>query len=963
MAAVSSQIIATMGTVILAVIFCYLSLVDKKRYIKIWAFSWGIYFLRHVFETAVLIWGQRGMLFLFNQSATLISGLLLLWGTYEFLEKKIPIWWLYFTVADIIWVAACILGQLPFLTATFITFVFMGSTYIWTGIVFLRTFGAPGIGKHLTGWAFIIWGLHKWNYPLARSSEPFLFFGYLLAAFLEVIVAIGVILAYFEKTRLSLSKSEERFRLLAENARDIIYRYRVWPTEGMEYISPSVSRITGYSAEEFYSNPMILYKIIYPPDRVFLEEKERLSVSPVVLRWLHKNGGLIMIEHSRTLFYDEEHRLIAIEGIARDVTFQKRMEEALQESEERYRKVVEFSPNGIFIQKDGIFVFANQAAAKIYGFAKPEDLYGKRVIDYLHPDYREDVGKKMEQLKQENFTVSFRERKILRADGAFIDVEVTATNFNIKEKAAVLVILRDITDKKRGEEELKKAKIAAEEANRAKSQFLANISHEIRTPMNGIVGMVDLLQTTELSPVQQEYLEMLKISSDSLLDLVNDILDISKIEAGKLQLDIVAFNLREVIANAIKVYRVRAQEKGIALTSDINPDVPVCVKSDPGRLKQILLNLISNAIKFTEDGTVTVSVVKVGETASSQIQLKFSVKDTGVGIDPSKIGLLFESFSQLDDSTTKRHSGSGLGLAISKQLVKLMGGEIGVASNEGRGSEFFFTITVDKQDQDELIKEKEIHIETGAFSRARILVVEDNPVNKKLVTALLQNRGWKVATAPDGVTALKALENESFDLVLMDVQMPDLDGFETTARIREGEKLTQAHIPVIAMTAYAMEGDRERCLAAGMDGYLTKPIKADQLYTIIANLLPAKKADAAESPPVDLAETMRIVEGDKELLKELVMIFVNDCPRRLQEIKEAIETGNPRNLELSAHSFRGAVVNFGAHRVFDLLNELEKMGKTADLNNARSVFKKLAGEIERIKTYFAEKEWDKNLLN
>ncbi len=964
--AVSSLIAAAVGTIILFYIFWYFSTIEKKRYLKIWALSWGIYLLRTIFRVAVLVWGHQPIIILLSQSVALISGLLLLLGTYEFLGKKVPKWWVVFTIADLIWVTASTLLHLSYLTIAFITFLFMGTTFIWTGIVFLRTFKIKSIGKFLTGWGFIVWGFHKLNYPFFHSNEFFSFSGYSFTVFLELIVAMGIILAYFEKVRADLIKSEEGFRLLAENAKDMIFRYRLFPEPGFEYMSPAALQIMGYSSQEFVEDTNFLFKIIYPEDQPLLERFEQnsfLSTLPVKLRWVRKDGKVIWLEQRNSPIYDKDGRLIAVEGIARDITVRKMAELKLEESEERYRKVVEFTPNGIFIQKDGIFIFANQKAAQIYGFEKPEDLYGKWVIDYLHPDYRQDVWEKMGQLKQEGFTVHLTEIKLLRADGAYIDAEVAATNFNINEKSTVLVIVRDITERKKSEEELQKAKIAAEEANQSKSRFLANISHEIRTPMNEIIGMADLLQATELSPIQEEYVEIIKSSSDYLLSLVNDILDISKIEAGKLKLDKVSFNLKNVIVNIIKVYKIKAKEKGIKLIYNIHPDVPVYVKGDPYRLRQILINLIGNAIKFTKKGIIKVSVVKI-EEIPSEVKLRFSVRDTGIGINPAKTDLLFEVFSQIDNSTTKKHNGSGLGLAICKQLVEMMGGMIWVESKSGEGSEFLFTLFLAKED-DELIKKKDIDSsipDISGFIKARILVVEDNPVNEKLVTVLLRNKDCEVTAVSDGVLALKTLEKDSFDLVLMDVQMPELDGFETTIRIREKEESTRTHIPIIAMTAYAMDGDREKCIAAGMDDYIAKPIKAEQLYDKIENLLQAKIRNTdVESTPVNLLETMRIVDGDKKLLEELVMIFVNDCPKRLKEIREAIENGDPRGLELSAHSFRGAVINFGARNAFDLLNELEKIGKTADFNNAFLIFQKLEGEVERIKSYFAEEEWDQNL--
>ena len=379
---------------------------------------------------------------------------------------------------------------------------------------------------------------------------------------------------------------------------------------------------------------------------------------------------------------------------------------------------------------------------------------------------------------------------------------------------------------------------AADTANAAKSEFLANMSHEIRTPLNGIIGMTNLALDTKLTAEQAEYLETVKLSADALLNVISDILDFSKIEAGKIELEAVAFSLTDCIEDALKTIRFRAKEKGLQLTCDIGPEVPPAVRGDPGRLRQVLLNLLGNAIKFTDEGEVGVKVLAdvIEEKAA---KFHFIVSDSGVGIAPDKADMIFESFNQADASTTRHYGGTGLGLTISRCLVGMMDGRLWVESQLGVGSRFHFTVRLILQGVkmpivDPLVTGYTLRDRGDCLRGLRILLAEDNRVNQKIAIRLLEKRGHHPVLAATGKEALEALARASFDLVLMDVHMPDMDGIEATMAIREKEKTTGLHQPIIAMTALAMKGDRERCLAAGMDGYLSKPIDLQQLENVLA---------------------------------------------------------------------------------------------------------------------------------
>ena len=421
--------------------------------------------------------------------------------------------------------------------------------------------------------------------------------------------------------------------------------------------------------------------------------------------------------------------------------------------------------------------------------------------------------------------------------------------------SGVVEVSFDLTERTRIESELKQAKAQSVAASEAKSRFLANVSHEIRTPMNVILGMANLVYESVQGEEQKEYLGMIKDSASYLLTLVNDLLDLSKIEAGRLELAKRQFNLPRKVEKAVSSLNLRALEKGLQLSCSIDNNVPRIVTGDASRLQQVLFNLISNGIKFTEEGEVAVKVQKVvtGDSAghareqehSSVALVLFSICDTGIGVPPDKFDSIFQSYNQLDTNRADENEGTGLGLPISKNLVELMGGSIGLKSVENKGSTFYFTIPFtlpqDLTGQTEELSALELTAPGGQASARmekgfKILLVEDKPMNQKLVTVLLEKKGHYIIAAKNGREALDKLQAESFDLIIMDVHMPEMDGLEATTRIRTAEKDRGGHIPIIAMTAFAMQEDRNKCLKAGMDYYLSKPLDAEELYNVLEKI-------------------------------------------------------------------------------------------------------------------------------
>jgi two-component system sensor histidine kinase/response regulator len=948
----------------------------------------------------------------------------------------------------------------------------------------------------------------------------------------------------------ALRESQEKYSTIVEKGNDGIIIIQ----DGLlKFANSTISTITGFTPEEAFEKPFVDF--ISPAYRELVTKmyKRRMSGEELPRRYeseiLSKDGKSIPVEISASLI--EYEGKPADMAIIRDITERKRAEEKLRESEERYRDLFDNASDLIqSVDEKGEFVYVNKKWKEVLGYSD-EEIKKLHLTDILRKD---QIPHCMELFKNvisgetlDNVEVVFvtKEGREIFVSG-FVNPWMKDGKF-----VATRAIFRDITERKRAEQALIEAKEQAEAANRLKSEFLANMSHEIRTPMNAIIGMTGITLDTDLTKEQRESLNIVKESGYALLGLLDDILDFSKIEAGRIEFDAIDFDLRTTIEGVADTLAHRASTKGLELACIIHLGVPTLLRGDPGRLRQILMNLGGNAVKFTEKGEVVIQAELKEETVEKATIL-FSISDTGIGIPEHLQEKIFESFIQVDGSYTRKYGGTGLGLSISKRLIEMMDGKIGVKSQPGKGSCFWFTLTFAKQKEpkditptvpsdirgmrilvvddnrtnqtilakmlesfgcspeavesgkeaiqvlkksaheeelfdlvlldmhmpeingektlraikdDPEIKDVVVIILTSIGERGdvahlgvlgcagyltkpvkqsqlfdtiitvlsqkkaetkekptsmvtrhtiaeqkrqkvRILIAEDNPMNLKLAVTLLKKAGYRVDAVEDGRMVIEAVKRRAYDLILMDVQMPEMDGFEATKIIREMEGEAK-HTPIIAMTAHAMKGDRERCLQAGMDGYISKPIITQELFDTInkwtksqdseknlspytLHLSPSKgEKDIHSEPagseftvqkphhpegstlptptersrseqsrgiepvkPIDLETALNRFGGDKEFFKEMVGEFLGYVPKQLEKLTEAVERGDAKVVEREAHSLKGAAGNLSAKPMANLALQLELLGRTKDLAEAKEKLGNLKAELKHLEEHF-----------
>ena len=677
----------------------------------------------------------------------------------------------------------------------------------------------------------------------------------------------------------------------------------------------------------------------------------------------------------------------------------KEVEQQLRQGEERLRAIMDNIQTGIILvdAETHTIVDANPAAVEMIGTAT-EKIVGSVCYNYICPDTNGQCP--ITDLKQD---VNNAENQLVRADGVKLPILKTAAPVILGGRQYLLESFVDITERKRTEENLKIAKEQAESAwteleqvnlrleasvkkarlmtkeavmaNRAKSQFLANMSHEIRTPMNGVLGMLELALDEPLSDMVADYLQTAKSSADALLAIIDDVLDISKIEAGKISIEMIDCSLKQLLADIDTLMRPQAEQKGIEFTISIDTPVPEQIRTDPTRLRQCLLNLLGNAVKFTDTGYVCIRVTGQGE--KNGITLRFDVEDTGIGIEPDKQKLIFEAFTQADYSTTRKFGGTGLGLVITKNLVKLLGGTISLTSRPGEGSTFSLTVPAGVYIETQPLMTEFNHDEIGetrakgapAISvkfAGRILVVEDDYVNQKTILAILKKLGLQTDIANDGSQAVRKATEEYFELILMDMHMPNMNGYEATKALRK-KGLT---LPIIALTASVMKSEFDRCLDVGCDGYLAKPINRRKLLEMLARYLPSpdsghqsrkkvpmdERNDQTDKDVIDWPELENRI-GDESLIKEIVSRFLADNTKRLEMLTEAVKAANLKDIKMLSHTLKGSVSTIAAIPLSKAVYQLELAAEQKNLETTESLLADIQAEFDRLKTLLVQPDW------
>jgi len=650
----------------------------------------------------------------------------------------------------------------------------------------------------------------------------------------------------------ALRESEDRFRIMADGCPTIM-----WVTSadgGIRFVNRAAREFFGASYDQLEGGKW--YSLLHPNDAPEYVGAFQLAVREHTsfrgeARVRRSDGEWRWVASYAEPRISPDGAFLGHVGLSPDITERKQTEQALQHSEEKFRQLAE--------NIHEVFWMMNAAADQLlYVSPAYEEVWGRTCdsvyrnpaswVDSIHPDDRAKAGLLFTaQTTGGSVEAEFR---IRTPDGQERWIRDRA--FPIRDRSGQIIrvvgIAEDISERKRYEAELIRAREGANAANRAKSSFLANMSHEIRTPMNGVLGMIQLLLMTELTGEQLEFVNVAQSSGRTLLALIDDILDLSKIEAGKVTLENLSMNLGDRVNEVVEGLRVQAAAKGLVLHARVSPDIPRLLRGDRRRLRQVLTNLAANAVKFTEHGEVTLEAALESQGAG-KATVRFTITDTGIGIRPDQLAGLFSPFTQADVSTTRKYGGTGLGLAISKQLVELMGGTIGVDSREGRGSTFWFTAVLDM----ELPRRKPAGGPAGAQRRAdvpvrpgRILVAEDNATNRHVALAQLRKLGYEAQAVSNGAEAVEKVQGGGYDLVLMDCQMPVMGGIEATRLIRQS-----TGIPIVALTAHAMPGDSDRFLSEGMDDYLAKPVELKQLVDVLAKWVPGR--DGGDTAPADAA--------------------------------------------------------------------------------------------------------------
>ena len=721
-----------------------------------------------------------------------------------------------------------------------------------------------------------------------------------------------------KRTKEALLESEEKFRSLAENQHDVVWT--VNENLEVDYISPSCFKMTGTTAEETIGkNPKEFYtEESYQRVIMKLAEERQKSANemqPGVLEveQYHEDGHLFPVEIT-CMPVIIDNKVVGVQGITRDITERKNAEKALRESEERYKALFERSLELVYLcDFEGNFIDANDTALKSLGYTK-KDIKSLNFSSILVGDQLPPAIEAVEEILKTGFQKDVVEFKLRRKDGEHIFVESQgALIYRDGKPYAIQAIARDITERKRAEDALNKAKEAAETANKAKSEFLANMSHEIRTPMNSVIGFTDMLLDTDLNEEQNDYATTAKRSGEALLSLIDDILDFSKIEAGELDFEEIAFDPELLAHDVCAVTRPRIGLKPIEILCRIGDNLPSYVRGDPGRFRQVLTNFMGNASKFTNSGEIELSL-DIEEEEDDRVMLHTTIRDTGIGLPKDKLATIFEPFKQADGSTTRKYGGTGLGLSICKKISELMGGDVWTESEPEKGSIFHFTVWLGKAEEKAAKRFTPV-----SLSGKKALIVDDNQSNLDILTHVLESAGMDVNVLRNGKevipTLQKALETKDFfDVAIIDIQMPDMSGYEVAKAIRDSKSLIRT-LPMIALSSL-MEGDARLCKESGFDGFLSKPIRRVKLFQMMVRLIEEAKTKGQKTGGIrkkimtqysvleELKHSVRILLAEdnpvNQKLAKMMLIKAGYQVEAANNGKEAVEkyTASPKDFDL-----------------------------------------------------------------
>ncbi len=768
-----------------------------------------------------------------------------------------------------------------------------------------------------------------------------------------------------KKAQKALISSEQKYKILADNMSDIIWVFDIQNNK-FSYISPSIKDLTGYEVRQVMNKNLgdiitenSLSVLNHRIENLTKNKPKELSIDDrkVILQYKHKHGDLFWAECVINKIKDPKNKHYEILAVSRDISKRIETETQLKEKELQLKESqhlaeiasLEYNLEGQKLQlSDNFFDVLG-----IIDYELQEQFSMKKLFEYIHPDDKMEFIHNLKAIftKLQNIEYTYRiidSNEVTRNISSF-------TKFRFNEELQPVTFIctfQNVTNQKINEKLKRNVELARKAAD-MREQFLANMSHEIRTPMTGIMGMIDFLLKSKLDDKQKDYALTIKNSSESMLNIINDILLVSKIDAGKLEIKPATFHVSKAIEDAKKLFQPLIRQKKLNLITEISDEIPIYITADQNRVKQVMTNLLSNAVKFTDKGSITIHVSKTWQE-NKNINIKIEIIDTGIGISKTNQKKLFTKFSQVDSSFTRNQEGLGLGLTISKELVELMNGEIGVDSKENEGSNFWFTFNAVISDKIPIAKKtKQEKKEANKKLNKKILFAEDKFVNQKVVTLMLENAGCSVVTAKNGQEAIEYFSKDTYDLILMDIQMPVMDGITAVKKLREQFDNVP---PVIAISANAMEGDAQRFINLGMDDYIAKPVKEKVLHEKISwwlkkhnkkkliihnNLDTMSEKKEFNSYPVINEETISSINeqsgGDKDFLKMLFDSFFEDANELTEEIDTALKENDHKKLKEAVHSLKGLAGTIGASRLHEICKEIDKNLKSDENKQAKEM--------------------------